>query len=102
MAGETMPTWCFKTAAQRTRNSSTHQWYWQIETSHTLIAITSPRLFTSIEECIADARGSGFRGKVAIPATFSHPENIVCEEGDYVHGIVERSISDRANRRAVI
>jgi hypothetical protein len=96
-----MPTWCFKTA-QRTRNSSTHEWYWQIDTSHALIAITSPRLFSSIEECIADARDSGFRGKVEIPATSSHPENIVCEEGDYVLGIVEKSVSDRANRRATI
>lgn len=93
-----MPAWCFKTAARQTRESSTHQWYWQIDTSHTLIAITSMRLFASIEECIADARDSGFRGEVEIPETFSHPQNIICEEGDYVHGIVRKSVSDRANR----
>lgn len=97
-----MPTWCFKTAARRTRDSSTNQWYWQIDTQHTLIAITSIRLFPSIEECIADARDSGFRGEVEIPETFSHPANIVCQEGDYVHGIVQKSVSDRANRPAAV
>ena len=83
------------------RDSSTNHWYWQIDTQHALIAITSTRLFPSIQECIADARDSGFRGEVEIPKTVSHPANIVCQEGDYVHGIVQKSVTERANRRAV-
>ena len=95
-----MPTWCFKTAARRTRDSTTHDWYWQIDTQHTLIAITSVRLFQTIEDCIADARAKGFRGEVAVPDAMTLPALITCEEGDYVHGIVQRSVSDRANRPA--
>jgi len=95
-----MPTWCFKTAAQRTRDSISHRWYWQIETQHTPIAITSVRLFSTIQECIVDARENGFRGKVEIPDADAMPATISCEEGDYVHAIVERSVSRRANRPA--
>ena len=90
-----MPTWCFKTAAQRTRNSATNHWYWQIDTQHALIAITSKRLFPTIEDCIADARASGFRGEVDMPDELAHPAFITCEEGDYVHAIVQRSVSGR-------
>lgn len=93
-----MPNWCFKTAARRTRETSSHDWYWQIDTDHTLIAITSMRLFPTIEECIVNARENGFRGEVAMPGTLTHPAMITCNEGDYVHGIVQRSVSERANR----
>ena len=89
--GLAMPTWCFKSAAQRTRHSSTQSWYWQIDTSHNLIAITSPRLFATIDECIHDARENGFRGAVDVPEEPMHPTVITCEEGDYVHAIVQRS-----------
>jgi hypothetical protein len=97
--GVTMPTWCFKAAERRTRESSTHQWYWQIDTRHTLIAITSTRLFPTIEECIADARSSGFRGAVDIPEHLHRDSVINCEEGDYVHAIVQESVQGRANRQ---
>ena len=96
-----MPTWCFKTAMQRTRESTSHRWYWQIETQHTPIAITSTRLFPTIEECVIDARENGFRGEVEIPDGTAAPATITCEEGDYVHAIVERSVTARANRPAV-
>ena len=96
-----MPTWCFKAAERRTRESSTHQWYWQIDTRHTLIAITSQRLFSTIEECIADARDNGFRGDVDIPEHLHGGSVISCEEGDYVHTIVQQSVRGRANRPAI-
>lgn len=96
-----MPTWCFKSAAHWTRDSSTHQWYWQIDTQHELIAVTSPRLFPTIEECIADARDNGFRGEVDVPEEVTHPALITCEEGDYVHAIVQRSVSRRSHVRAL-
>jgi hypothetical protein len=95
-----MPTWCFKTAARATRASTVHHWYWQIDTQHTLIAITSTKLFTTIEDCIANARENGFRGEVEVPEGLSPPATITCEEGDYVHAIVERSVTARANRSA--
>ena len=93
-----MPTWCFKAAARRTRTSSTPQWYWQIDTRHTMIAITSTRLFDTITECIADARNNGFRGEVSVPDALDDSSVITCEEGDYVHAIVRRSVQGRANR----
>lgn len=94
-----MPIWCFKTAARRTRVSSSHDWYWQIDTQHALIAITSTRLFATIELCVANARENGFRGAVELAGSMTHPAMITCEEGDYVHGIVQRSVTERANRR---
>lgn len=96
-----MPTWSFKTAERHTRDTSTRGWYWQIDTSHAMIAIASTRLFPTVGECIANARQNGFRGEVEIPETLTDATVITCEEGDYVHGIVERSISGRANRAAV-
>jgi len=95
-----MPTWCFKSAAQRTRFSSTQQWYWQIDTQHTLIAITSTRLFPTIDECIANARENGFRGDVDVPEDIEFPALITCQEGDYVHHIVQRSYRDRSYHAA--
>ena len=72
-----------------------HQWYWQIDTQHTLIAVTSPQLFETIEGCIANARENGFRGAVEIPESISLPAMISCEEGDYVHAIVQKSVTAR-------
>ena len=95
-----MPSWCFKSAAQRTRVSSTNQWYWQIDTDSADLSITSPRLFASIEECIEDARGNGFRGEVDVPDEVVHPAFITCEEGGYVHSIVQRSWTERRHARA--
>ena len=95
-----MPTWCFKSAAQLSGEAA-HQWYWQIDTQLELIAVTSPRLFPTIEECVADARENGFRGDVDIPEEVSHPAFITCEEGDYVHAIVRRSVSERSHARAL-
>ena len=91
-----MPTWCFKSAASVTSDRAAHQWYWQIDTQHALIAVTSPRLFATIEACIDDARHNGFRGDVDIPDDVAHPALIRCEEGDYVHAIVQRSVSARS------
>ena len=86
-----MPTWCFKSALQRTRHTSTQRWYWQIDTQDTLLAITSKQLFATLEECIADARAYGFRGDVEASEDVDHPALITCEEGDYLHAIVQRS-----------
>lgn len=98
-----MPTWCFKSATQYTRgasvparDASVHGWYWQIDTQHALIAITSKRLFPTLEECISDARVHGFQGDVDLPEQApAHPALIACEAGDYVHGIVQRSWRER-------
>lgn len=94
-----MPTWCFKAAARRTREiATTLQWYWQIDTNHALIAISSKQMFDTIQECIANARENGFRGEVTIPAVIDDTTVITCEEGNYVHAIVHDSIPGRANR----
>ena len=95
-----MPIWCFKSVEQRTHAASTHQWYWQIDTQHTLIAITSTQLFPTLEDCVANARENGFRGEVELPEkALSHPVVLRCEEGDYVHEIVQRSWRDRQQAR---
>ena len=94
-----MPTWSFKAAAPRAGEAAAPEWYWQIDTDHTLIAITSNRLFSTIQQCIADARKSGFLGEVEIPARLDESSVITCEEGGYVHAIVQRSMPGRANRR---
>ena len=91
-----MPTWCFKSALQRTRHTSTQRWYWQIDTQDTLLAITSKQLFSTLEECIADARAYGFRGDVEASEGGDHPALITCQEGDYLHAIVQRSVRERA------
>ena len=93
-----MPTWCFKSALQRTRLTSTQRWYWQIDTQDTLVAITSKQLFSTLEECIEDARAHGFKGEVGRSEDMPHPALITCEEGDYLHAIVQRSVRERAYR----
>ena len=96
-----MPTWCFKAAARRVRDSATLQWYWQIDTNHSLIAISSKQMFDTIQECVANARENGFRGEAAIPAALDASTVITCEEGNYVHAIVHESMPGRANRPVV-
>lgn len=91
-----MPTWCFKSALQRTRHSSTQRWYWQIDTQDTLVAITSKQLFSTLGECIQNARAYGFKGEVDVSEDTAHPALITCEEGDYLHAIVQRSVHERA------
>lgn len=93
-----MPTWCFKAAANRTRESASPEWYWQIDTQHELIALTSTRLFATLRECIENARANGFRGDIDIPEVLNESSVITCEEGGYVHGIVQRSVQGRAPR----
>lgn len=93
-----MPTWCFKSALQRTRHTSTQRWYWQIDTQDTLIAVTSKRLFSTLDECITDARAYGFMGEVDLSEDMAHPAFITCEEGDYLHAIVQRPVRARAYR----
>ena len=93
-----MPTWCFKSALQRTRYSSTQRWYWQIDTQDTLIAITSKRLFPTLDACIEDARAYGFKGTVDLPQGMAHPAVITCEEGNYLHATVQRSVAERVYR----
>ena len=41
------------------------------------------------------ARENGFRGAVEIPESISLPAMISCEEGDYVHAIVQKSVTAR-------
>ena len=94
-----MPTWCFKTASRHTRDSHTHQWYWQIEAEHAL-SPTSIRLFPTIEECVADARENGFVGEVGLPDALSHPAMIACDQIDFPAGGVERLMFQRSERRA--
>ena len=88
-----MAVWCFKTAALNERNSSRHLWYWQIDTDDTLL-LTAIRLFGTLEECVADARGQGFRGQLTLPAAVSHPAVITwSEDGD---GVSTTRINQRA------
>ena len=93
-----MPTWSFKAAMPRhARDASTTRWYWQIDTDNSFFAVTSPKLFSTLDACIADARGNGFRGEVATPERLEGNTVISCEEGDYVHAVVQESVRDRAN-----
>ena len=93
-----MPTWCFKSALQRTRHTSTQRWYWQIDTQDTLVAITSKQLFSTLDECVENARAYGFKGDVDVLEDRTHPALITCEEGDYPHAIVQRSVAERVYR----
>jgi hypothetical protein len=93
-----MPTWCFKAAAKPAPGAFP-RWYWQIDTNHSMIAITSNELFPTLEECIANARQNGFLGRVDVPADIDESSVITCQEGNYVHAIVHRSVQGRANRQ---
>lgn len=93
-----MPTWCFKTAEQGADVPAAHQWYWQIETEETPIAILSSRFFASLDECIAHARENGFRGDVDVPATLTYPATIRCGEDECLPYLLNRSKRGRSNR----
>ena len=97
-----MSTWCFKSTMQYLRDPDTspHCWYWQIDTRHAMIAVTSPRLFPTLEQCVDDARENGFRGEVEMPEELEHPAVIECNEGSYVHAVVQRSVHARTALRA--
>jgi len=85
-----MPTWCFKAALPRhARDSAAMRWYWQIDTSNPLIAVTSPKLFPTLDTCIANARANGFRGEVELPARIGGDTVINCEQGDLAHGAAQ-------------
>ena len=95
-----MPTWCFKAAMPRhARDTSAMRWYWQIDTD-AQIAVTSPKLFATLEECVANARENGFRGVVEMPERIGGDTVINCEAGDYVHGVVQQSLRNRAEHAA--
>ena len=76
-----MATWCFKTAALNERNSSRYLWYWQIDMQDALL-FTAIKLFSSLEECVADARQNGFGGQLTLPVAVSHPAVVTWIEGD--------------------
>lgn len=100
--GDVMPTWCFKSTTQYLRDpqSAPHFWYWQIDTQHAIFAITSPKLFPTLDACVMDARENGFRGELEQPDDLAHPAVLVCEEGPYVHAIVQRSVNARSGLHA--
>ena len=58
-----MPTWCFRTADSTPGAALGQEWFWQIDSEETPIAILSSRNFATLEECIAHAREHGFRGE---------------------------------------
>jgi hypothetical protein len=95
-----MPTWCFKTQEQLNPYTASPQWYWQIDAEHTLIAISSSRVFATLEQCIAHARAHGFRGTVEVPQTLTYPAVIRCEDEDYMPGLMQAPSSGRARRSA--
>ena len=74
-----MPTWFFRGAEERTACSFTHRWYWAIESAETPIAITSARVFPTLDECVANARAHGFFGSIEVPETITYPALITCE-----------------------
>ena len=88
-----MATWCFKTAALNERNSSRYLWYWQIDT-HDALLFTAIKLFSTLDECVADARDQGFRGQLAVPHGVAHPALITWTED--AHGASTTRIGQRA------
>ena len=95
-----MPTWWFRGLEDHAGLSSTHEWYWEIETGPTSIAITSTRRFPTLDECIAHAREHGFCGTVEVPENVEYPALIACEAHERRRAPVRRSESGRANRSA--
>jgi hypothetical protein len=88
-----MATWCFKTAALNERNSSRYLWYWQIDTQDALL-FTAIRLFSTLEECVTDARDQGFRGHLTLSSTVSHPALITWSED--ADGVSTTRVGQRA------
>ena len=94
-----MPTWCFKTT-ESTAPAGVAQWFWEIDSEETRIAILSSRVFASLDECIAHARENGFRGDVEVPHRLTHPTVIRCEEEKSPPYLLNRSKRGRSNRSA--
>jgi hypothetical protein len=95
-----MPTWCFKTAESRTGAAVNHQWFWQIDSDETPIAILSSRQFATLDDCIAHAREHGFRGVVHVPPMLTYPAVIRCDEAKCPPYLLTRSQRGRARRPA--
>ena len=95
-----MPTWCFKTADSTPGAALGHEWFWQIDSDETPIAILSSRYFATLEECIAHAREHGFRGDVDMPGTVTYPAVIRCGEERCPPYLLNRSQRGRARRSA--
>ena len=88
-----MATWCFKTAALNERNSSRYLWYWQIDTQDALL-FTAIKLFSTLDECVTDAREQGFRGDLSLPSSVAHPALITWNED--ADGVGTTRIGQRA------
>ena len=88
-----MATWCFKTAALNERKSSRYLWYWQIDTQDAML-FTAIKLFSTLDECVADAREQGFGGQLTLPASVAHPAVITWSEG--ADGVSTTRIDERA------
>jgi hypothetical protein len=93
-----MPTWCFKTAESSPGPASGPQWFWQIDSDETRIAILSNRFFATLEECVAHAREHGFRGDVEVPHGLTYPAVIRCDEENCPPYLLNRSRRGRSNR----
>jgi hypothetical protein len=93
-----MPTWCFKTTESSSRAALDQQWFWQIDSEDTPIAIVSSRCFASLDACIAHARENGFRGDVDVTGTLTYPAVIRCGEERCPPYLLNRSQRGRARR----
>ena len=93
-----METWSFKTATRHTRDSHTHQWYWQLDAGNSFL-LTSMRLFPSLEECVLDARQKGFNGALHVPTTISYPVTLTWTEGAPLETRIGASNGDKSGRR---
>jgi hypothetical protein len=93
-----METWCFKTATRHTRESETHQWYWQLDAGNSFL-LTSMRLFPSLEECVLDAREKGFDGALHVPSMLSYPVTLTWTEGAPLETRIGAANGDKSGRR---
>jgi hypothetical protein len=93
-----MSTWCFKTATRQTRESSTHQWYWQLNAGHSPL-LTSIRLFPTLDDCVADAQENGFRGALHVPEIVTYPAVLTWTEGAPLE-IARQQSSDDSGQQA--
>jgi hypothetical protein len=92
-----MPTWYFRGTQ---RSDGVYEWYWEIESDATPIAITCSRVFATLEECVAHAREHGFFGSVDVPDAITYPAFIACEATERRANPARRRASGRANRSA--
>jgi hypothetical protein len=92
-----MPTWYFKSTQ---RSSGRYEWYWEIESDATPIAISCSRTFATLDECIGHARDHGFFGTVDVPETITYPAFIACEAIERRANPAGRYGGSRANRPA--